>query len=139
MVQQMSALIENLFIFLVIIIIGYAIGVTKKVNPTLKADLSFLLLKVTLPVMVIDAVVQPYNGALIKQGLWTFVFSSIGFLVCWLVSYIFMKILRVEEKKQGVWQTGRYFFEYRLYGLSSHRCYVWSEWAVPSDLCEYCL
>jgi malate permease and related proteins len=107
--QQMSALIENLFIFLVIIIIGYAIGATKKVHPTLKADLSFLLLKVTLPFMVIDAVVQPYNGALIKQGLWTFVFSSIGFLVCWLVSYIFMKILRVEEKKQGVWQLAGTF------------------------------
>ena len=137
--QQMSALIENLFIFLVIIIIGYAIGATKKVNPTLKADLSFLLLKVTLPFMVIDAVVQPYNGALIKQGLWTFVFSSIGFLVCWLVSYIFMKNSESGEKKTRCLADGRYFFKYRLYGLSSHRCYVWSERAVPGDLCEYCL
>ena len=107
--QQMSALIENLFIFLVIIVIGYAVGATKKVGPTLKADLSFLLLKVTLPFMIIDAVVQPYNGALIKQGLWTLVFSSMGFLVCWLVSYLSMRILKVEEKKQGVWQMAGTF------------------------------
>src|SRR6476620_12785102 len=107
--QQMSALIENLFVFLVIIVIGYAVGATKKVSPSLKADLSFLLLKVTLPFMIIDAVVQPYNGALIKQGLWTFVLSSIGFLVCWLVSYLSMRILKVEEKKQGVWQMAGTF------------------------------
>lgn len=96
--QQMTTLIENLWVFLIIIIIGYFIGAKKYVTPAFKNDLTFVLLKVTLPLMVVDAVVQPYKEDLFKKGLMTFALTSVGFLVCFIIGYVFMKVFKVEPR-----------------------------------------
>lgn len=101
--QQMTTLIENLWVFLIIIIIGYLIGAKKFVKPGFKNDLTFVLLKITLPLMVVDAVVQPYNQELLKKGLMTFVLTSAGFFVCFVIGFFFMKLFKVESGKQGIW------------------------------------
>lgn len=107
--QQMTTLIENLWVFLIIIMIGYFIGAKKYVTPAFKNDLTFVLLKVTLPLMVVDAVVQPYKEDLFKKGLMTFVLTSAGFLVCFIIGYVFMKVFKIEPRKQGIWLIGSTF------------------------------
>jgi len=107
--QQMTTLIENLWVFLIIIIIGYFLGAKKFVKPEFKNDLTFVLLKVTLPLMVVDAVVQPYKEDLFKKGLMTFVLTSVGFFVCFLIGFLFMKVFKVESRKQGIWLLGSTF------------------------------
>ena len=107
--QQMTTLIENLWVFLIIIIIGYFIGAKKYVKPGFKNDLTFVLLKVTLPLMVVDAVVQPYKEELFKKGLMTFALTSAGFFVCFIIGFLFMKVFKVEPGKQGIWLLGSTF------------------------------
>ena len=107
--QQMSALIETLIIFLIIIIIGYILGVKKVVKPTLKDDLGYVLLRVTLPAMLMNAIVQPYNEELIKRGALVFALMIAGFGVCCLVGYLFMKMFNIEPKIQGIWLLGSTF------------------------------
>ena len=118
--QQMTTLIENLWVFLIIIIIGYFIGAKKFVKPGFKNDLTFVLLKVTLPLMVVDAVVQPYNGDLLKKGLMTFVLTSTGFFVCFVIGFFFMKLFKVESGKQGIWLLASTFSNLGYMGSPGH-------------------
>ena len=55
--QEITSLAENLFVFLFIIIIGFLIGY-KYVSKEFKDDLTFLLLKVTLPAMIFNAIAR---------------------------------------------------------------------------------
>lgn len=107
--QQMYTLIDNLLIFLIVMLIGYIIGSKKMVKPTLKDDLSFLLLKVTLPAMLINAIVKPYNKDLNYQALLSFVLIIVCILVSYLVGYSSMKAFKIEPHKQGVWLLGSTF------------------------------
>ncbi|MFS8652779.1 MAG: hypothetical protein FWJ66_12855 [Caldibacillus sp.] len=56
--QEITTLAENLFVFLFIIIIGFLIGYKKYVSKEFKDDLTFLLLKVTLPAMIFNAIAR---------------------------------------------------------------------------------
>lgn len=107
--QQMTALVENLLIFLFIIIIGFFIGYKRYVTKDFKDHLTFLLLKITLPAMIFNAIAQPFNGDLIKNGLYSFILTSIGFLICFSTGYIFMKLLKIKPQHQGVWLMGSTF------------------------------
>lgn len=107
--QEITTLAENLFVFLFIIIIGLLIGYKKYVSKEFKDDLTFLLLKVTLPAMIFNAIARPFNGDMMKSGLYTFILALIGFTICFVVGYIFMKVFKVKEERQGIWLMGTTF------------------------------
>lgn len=107
--QQLFVLLENLLIFLIIIIIGFIIGYKKYVSEEFKNNLSFLLLKVTLPAMLFHALAQPFQPAFLKIGVLTFLLTIVGMAICFLIGYLFMKVFKVKREYEGVWLVAATF------------------------------
>jgi predicted permease len=100
---QLLVLVEVLFIFLLIILLGYSLGKFKLVSDRFADDLNTLMMNVTLPMMLINSFIQPFSQELTEQGL-VIALVTIGCLfISFLVGLLFLKILRVERNRQGVW------------------------------------
>ncbi len=100
---QMLALVEVLFIFLIIILIGYSISKLKIVSIAFADDLNTLMMNVTMPMMLIGGFIQPFSKELTQQGLLITLITVGCLAVSFLTGLLFLKIFRVEKKRQGVW------------------------------------
>jgi len=104
--QQMQALIGILLMFLIIILIGYILRSKNKIHENLQNDLSFILMKITLPCLIFASIAQPFNQSLMQQGVGTFAIMLVCLLIGSIVGFISMKVFHVEPGQRGIWLLG---------------------------------
>ncbi|NLC84745.1 MAG: hypothetical protein GX749_06705, partial [Ruminococcaceae bacterium] len=86
---QLLVLVEVLFIFLLIILLGYSLGKFKLVSDRFADDLNTLMMNVTLPMMLINSFIQPFSQELTEQGLLIALVTIGCLLMSFLVGLLF--------------------------------------------------
>ncbi|NMA82960.1 MAG: AEC family transporter [Epulopiscium sp.] len=97
-------ILNQIFILFLLMIVGY---IARKANVFSSSDskgLSSLLIKVTMPAMIIHSMQKPFDPQLFRESLQVLFFSCIVYTVSFFIAKLFVILFRPQEKDQGVFQ-----------------------------------
>lgn len=102
-------LFKNLIVFLIIIMIAFFVRKSHKVSNKLQKDMSYLLINVTTPCIIITSMAVEFTEDKFIQARDTFLIANVIFIFSYFLIYFIMKFYKVEEPNKSQMMVGGIF------------------------------
>ncbi len=108
---------QSILILFLLILVGYIVGKRNIVNTDHVGSLSTLLMRVTLPMTLLDTMLEPFEEGMIAIAAKTFLTILVVLLVYGLINYAVVSKTSIPLKKQGTWMFGMTFSNNGFIGI----------------------
>ncbi|MDD7352508.1 MAG: AEC family transporter [Peptoniphilaceae bacterium] len=102
-------LFKNLIVFLIIIMIAFFVRKSHKVSNKLQKDMSYLLINVTTPCIIVTSMAVEFTEDKFIQARDTFLIANVIFIFSYFLIYFIMKFYKVEEPNKSQMMVGGIF------------------------------
>lgn len=96
------SIINQMSILFLLLLAGFAVKYLKIINDETVKGLSSLLLKVTMPALVISSMIRTYSTEVLINSGFTLLLSGLIYLAGIILSFILPSLFRVEKKNLGI-------------------------------------
>lgn len=96
--MQMETILNSVFSLFIIISIGVYGGKKNIINSHLNKGLTDILIRITLPFMIISSFIFKYDDNIKSNILKTFLYSFIAYIAMIIISYLFLTVVKKDKK-----------------------------------------